>query len=99
MTSSSSPAAARVPSPASPALQRLLEALKGTVLGQLGSISIAIVWCLVFVKISWDGTMTASVDGNVQMMASKPDAGVFIAIGSGLISLAGTLAGLKDQRL
>ncbi len=68
-------------------------------MGQLGSISIAIVWCLVFVKISWDGTMTASVDGNVQMMASKPDAGVFIAIGAGLISLAGTLAGLKDQRL
>ena len=68
-------------------------------LAQLASTSIAIAWCFIFVKISWDGTMVASVDGNVQMAASKPDAGVYIGLVSGLISLAGTLAGLKDQRL
>jgi hypothetical protein len=68
-------------------------------LAQLGSISIAIVWCLVFIKISWDGTMTQSIDGNIQMAASKPDTGVFIGLATGLIGLAGTLMGLKDQRL
>lgn len=65
--------------------------------GQLGAVSAALVWCLVFIRISWDGTLARAVDGNIQVATSKPDAGVYIALVSAIVAVAGTLGGLRDH--
>jgi len=56
-----------------------------------------IVWCLVFIKLSWDPTEAHSVDGNMLMATSKPAMGVYLGAAGGIIAAAGTLMGLKDS--
>lgn len=65
---------------------------------QLGAICFVILWCLIFIKISWDGTMVPSIDGNIEVPVSKPDVGVYSALMSAILALGGTLMGLKDQQ-
>lgn len=64
---------------------------------QFGGACFCIVWCLVYVKISWDSTMARSPIGNFERWVSRPEAGVFIALITSVVSLAGTVMGLKEK--
>lgn len=66
---------------------------------QLATTCAAIVWCLVFIKLSWNGTKVHAVEGNTLKPISAPDMGVFLAIVSSILSLGGTLLGLKDKQV
>jgi hypothetical protein len=63
---------------------------------QLGCVGISGVWCLVYIKLAWDSTLVQSTIGNQQVWASKPVLGVFIAVVAGVVSILGTIFGLKD---
>lgn len=65
---------------------------------QLGCTGFACLWCLVYVKMSWDSTLVRSPIGNFDMWASKPSFGVIFAFLSGAVGGLGTLAGLKDMQ-
>lgn len=81
-------------------VQRLLPNVNPAVpwVAQLGAICFTILWCLVYIKISWDGTLLPSIDGNIRVPASKPDIGVYSALVSAILALGGTLMGLRDQQ-
>ncbi|HYV44812.1 MAG TPA: hypothetical protein VFA20_08125 [Myxococcaceae bacterium] len=64
---------------------------------QLACSGATIVWCLVFIKLSWDPTEAHSVDGNMLMATSKPVMGVYLCAAGAIIAAAGTLMGLKDS--
>jgi len=64
---------------------------------QLACSGATIVWCLVFIKLSWDPTEAHSVDGNLLVATSKPAMGVYLSAAGGIIAAAGTLLGLKDS--
>lgn len=64
---------------------------------QFGGACFCIVWCLVYVKLSWDSTMARSPIGNFERWVSSPSPGVFIALLMSLMTLAGTLMGLKEK--
>ena len=66
-------------------------------LAQLGVCCFCIVWCLVFMKLSYDGRMARALVGNVEMKISTPSFGVFIALVCSIGGLGGTLMGLKDK--
>ncbi|GMU62871.1 MAG: hypothetical protein AMXMBFR34_46340 [Myxococcaceae bacterium] len=63
---------------------------------QLGCLGFGIVWCLVYVKMSWDSTMVRSPIGNFDMWASKPSFGVIFGFMAGVVGTLGTVGGLKD---
>ncbi|MDQ3263570.1 MAG: hypothetical protein M3Y59_07925, partial [Myxococcota bacterium] len=81
-------------------VQRLLPNLNPVIpwFVQVGAVCFVILWCLIFIKLSWDGTLVPSLDGNVQQPISKPDVGVYSALMSALLALGGTLMGLKEQQ-
>jgi hypothetical protein len=64
---------------------------------QLGASGFAIIWCLVFIKISWIGQQVPADIGNEMVPLSSPSAGVFLALLSSIVSMAGTLMGLKEK--
>lgn len=64
---------------------------------QLGTAGFAILWCLVFIKISWNGQQVPADIGNEMVPLSSPSAGVFLALLSSIVSLVGTLMGLKEK--
>jgi hypothetical protein len=64
---------------------------------QLGAVCFCIVWCLVFVKLSWDGRLARSPVGNFEMRISTPSFGVFVSLVTSLLGLGGTLMGLKEK--
>ena len=65
---------------------------------QLCTCCFTILWCLVYMKISWDGTQVHSIEGNTLRPISIPSVGVFLGLLSGVLSLGGTLLGLKDNQ-
>ncbi len=67
-------------------------------LGQLAAVALALVWCLVFMKLNWDGRQVPSSIGNELMAISKPALGVFLALMFEVVSLAGTVLGLKEKQ-
>jgi drug/metabolite transporter (DMT)-like permease len=64
---------------------------------QFGGACFCIVWCLVYVKLSWDSTMARSPIGNFERWVSSPSPGVFIALLMSVMTLGGTLMGLKEK--
>ncbi|MHB8877629.1 MAG: hypothetical protein ACYC8T_28390, partial [Myxococcaceae bacterium] len=64
---------------------------------QLTAVCFCIVWCLIFVKLSWDSRLAKSPVGNFDMYISKPSFGVFISVITSLLALGGTLMGLKEK--
>lgn len=66
-------------------------------IAQLGLVGVAAVWCLFDTAVlSWDSTLAQSRIGNFQMWVSKPSIGLISALLSGVVSLLGTIFGLKD---
>ncbi len=64
---------------------------------QLGLVGVAAVWCLFDTAVlSWDATPAQSRIGNFTMWVSKPSFGLISALLSGIVSLLGTIFGLKD---
>ena len=63
---------------------------------QLGCVGVAAIWCLVYMKLSWDSTEAMSSVGNYKVWVSKPAAGLIIGLLAGITSLVGTIFGLKD---
>jgi len=63
---------------------------------QLGCSGVAVVWCLVFIRLSSDPTQAPSVDGNLMVAVSRPALGAYLGVVSGILASAGTLMGLKD---
>ncbi|MEW6430120.1 MAG: zinc ribbon domain-containing protein [Myxococcota bacterium] len=64
---------------------------------QLACTGFGVVWCLVYVKTSWDSTLVRSPIGNFDMWASKPSFGVIFGFMAGVVGGLGTLLGLKDM--
>lgn len=64
---------------------------------QFGGACFCVVWCLVCVKLALDTTLARSPIGNFERMVSSPSAGVFIAILTSLVTLGGTLMGLREK--
>lgn len=56
-----------------------------------------VLWCVIFMKISYDATEVPSPMGNSTIMNSSPSMGVFLALLGALACLAGTLLGLKEK--
>ncbi|MBL8915724.1 MAG: hypothetical protein JNM17_33805 [Archangium sp.] len=65
-------------------------------MAQLGAVGVAGVWCLVYMKLSWDSTLAQSPIGNYMMWVSKPSFGLIFALLAGIVSIVGTIFGLKD---
>ncbi|MCY1079681.1 hypothetical protein [Archangium lansingense] len=66
-------------------------------LAQLGLSVFCILWCIIFMKISYDATEVPSPMGNATIMNSSPSFGVFLGLMGALTSLAGSLLGLKEK--
>lgn len=64
---------------------------------QLGSAVLAILWCFVFISLSWDGQLVPADIGNEMVHRSQPAAGAYLAVLTSLASLIGTLMGLKEK--
>ncbi|AKJ02654.1 Hypothetical protein AA314_04280 [Archangium gephyra] len=64
---------------------------------QLGLSVFCILWCIVFMKLSYDATEVPSPMGNATIMNSTPSFGVFLGLLGALTSLAGSLMGLKEK--
>lgn len=64
---------------------------------QLGLSIFSALFCLVFMKLSYDATEVPSPMGNATIMNSTPSFGVFLALLGALTSLGGTLLGLKEK--
>lgn len=66
-------------------------------LAQLGLSAFCILWCIIFMKVSYDATEVPSPMGNATIMNSTPSFGVVLALLGALTSLGGTLLGLKEK--
>ncbi|PTL76110.1 hypothetical protein [Vitiosangium sp. GDMCC 1.1324] len=66
-------------------------------LAQLGLSVFCILWCIIFMKISYDATEVPSPMGNATIMNSSPSFGVFLGLMGALTSLGGTLLGLREK--
>lgn len=64
---------------------------------QLGSLGVAIVWCLVLMIAWWDSTLVSAPVGNYEMYASKPSLGLYAGLLSAVVALAGTALALKEK--
>ena len=64
---------------------------------QLSAVCFCLVWCLIFIKLSWDSRLAKSPVGNFDMYISKPSVGVFLSLLTSIVALGGTLMGLKDK--
>jgi hypothetical protein len=65
-------------------------------IAQLGCTGFAGLWCLVYMKVAWDPTLAQSKIGNFEMWVSKPVFGLFLALLAAIVSIVGTIFGLKD---
>jgi hypothetical protein len=66
-------------------------------IAQLGLVGVAAVWCLFDTAVlSWDSTPAQSRIGNFTVWVSKPSIGLIVALLSSIVSLVGTILGLKD---
>ena len=63
---------------------------------QLGCVGASAIWCLVYMKLSWDSTPAMSSVGNYEVWVSKPSLGLIIAVLASITSIVGTIFGLKD---
>ena len=63
---------------------------------QLGCVGVSALWCLVYMKLSWDSTLAQSSVGNYQVWVSKPAFGLIFAVLASIGSIVGTIFGLKD---
>ena len=66
-------------------------------MAQLGLSIACVVWCIIFMKISYDATEVPSPIGNSTIMNSSPSLGAFVGLLGALGCLAGTLLGLKEK--
>ncbi len=67
-------------------------------MGQLGSVCVSLIWCLVFIKLSWDSQEVPALIGNENVVAlSRPAMGVYLSLVTEAIALAGTLMGVKER--
>jgi uncharacterized Zn finger protein (UPF0148 family) len=64
---------------------------------QLGLSLFSILWCIIFMKLSYDSTEVLSPMGNAMIRTSTPSFGVFLGLLGAVASLAGTLLGLKEK--
>jgi hypothetical protein len=67
-------------------------------IGQLFAAGFSTVWCLLYIRWSWDSTLARSPVGNFDMWTSKPSFGVIFALIAGAMACVGTIFGLKDPR-
>jgi hypothetical protein len=66
-------------------------------LAQLALSVFCVLWCIIFMKLSYDATGVPSPMGNAIVMNSSPSMGAYLALLGALTSLAGTLMGLKEK--
>ncbi|ATB34537.1 hypothetical protein [Melittangium boletus] len=66
-------------------------------LTQLSMALVCLVWCLIFMKLSYDATEVPTPIGNATTINSTPSFGAFIGLLGSVGSLVGTLLGLKEK--
>ncbi len=64
---------------------------------QLGAAGFALLWCLVFIRVSWDSRLAHSPVGNFQMPVSRPAFGVYLALLTTAVALGGTLLAFREK--
>ncbi|HLL55847.1 MAG TPA: hypothetical protein VK447_19955, partial [Myxococcaceae bacterium] len=67
-------------------------------LGQLGATSFGTLWCLVFLKLAYDGTKVPALVGIGRVAVSTPASGAYLGLMCMLLALGGALMGLKENR-
>ncbi len=65
-------------------------------IAQLGCVGFSGLWCLVYLKLSWDPTLANSQVGNYEVWVSKPSFGLILALLAAITSIVGTIFGLRD---
>ncbi len=65
-------------------------------IAQLAAVSGSALWCLLYMRLSWDSTIARSPIGNYEMWVSKPTFGVILAFFAAVVACLGTFLGLKD---
>ncbi len=65
-------------------------------IAQLGCVGISALWCLVYMAMAWDSTKAMSTVGNYEVWVSKPVFGLIFAVLAAIVSIVGTIFGLKD---
>jgi hypothetical protein len=63
---------------------------------QLGATALSLLWCFVYVRLSWDSTLVRAPIGNLEVWASKPTFGVIFCLMATGVSGLGTVLGLKE---
>jgi hypothetical protein len=66
---------------------------------QLGLIAFCVLWCLVFIKVAWNGELVNAPYGSGQLPVSRPAIGVFVGLVAAALSATGAVMGLRDLRL
>lgn len=66
-------------------------------LGQLGAFCLCALWCLLYIKASWDSRLVPAQIGNLQVPLSRPDFGVVAALLTSILGAGGTVWGMKQQ--
>lgn len=66
---------------------------------QLGASCFGVIWCLIFIKLSYNGQKVHALVGNTEVQISTPSFGAWAALLSFVVSAAGTLLGLKEKPL
>jgi cytochrome b561 len=65
-------------------------------IAQFAAVTGSSLWCLLYMRLSWDSTLARSPIGNYEMWVSKPTFGVILAFFAALVACLGTFLGLKD---
>jgi hypothetical protein len=67
-------------------------------LAQLGATSFGTLWCLIFLKLAYDGTKVPALVGVGKVSVSTPGTGAYFGLMCMLLSLGGALMGLNEKR-
>jgi len=66
-------------------------------LAQLGAACFCVLWCFVFIKLSSNAARVSDLGFNVSIPISRPVFGVYLGLFTGVITLTGTLLGLREK--
>ncbi len=64
---------------------------------QLGAAIFSLFWCLVFIKLAWDGTLVRSAIGNIEVAVSKPALGAYLGLMSSALAVGGSVLTMRGR--
>lgn len=65
--------------------------------GQLGSLTLGVLFAFVAIYQSWNPTLARAIEGNQEVWVSKPGFGALVAVVAGAVAALGTVLGLQAK--